>query len=575
MSGSIKVSWKRLKQEFMISEPQKVPVVGREHRLVPWNDPRISLLFILAAAVLVLMGNLGVSPLWGSEGRWALICRHMYRSGDVFHPLLGSVLYWDKPLLSYWLVLPFAYINGGVTEAVVRLPSVLSAFLLLLLTFDLARMWFGTRTGLLSTAILMTSYGFVFWARNAQVEMLNAFVILLAIWYFLKHKSDRGHGWLYVFGVIMGLGANLKGLPGYGVPIFSITLLLIVQKECPPALAWRHCVAATALSLAVYFALPLATTYFTGTWAPLELVWKENIVRFFNPFDHKGPIWTYFIRIFDLTAPWSLFLPPALVNLFPKLRERTSPAAAVITLFAAVFVFFTLSGSRRPYYLLPIVPFVSILVAHLLVEFSRCMVARPLDRFIKVFGFLLGIILIAPFIVFVAFPDVLPLSIGKPWFGVMLAALIPAGVIACTCSISRRIEGMVGAMLIVSFIYVLGVIPFSLHQKNLRTEVAKITSLGKPFAFLQKTNDRVLFYLDQPCQVFSSEAAAYDWAVKRDGLLIVEDNFLDKKRWRPVLKSRTWRAIVPLLSQHAQKFSARSADSMDDKQTDLDGDPCA
>jgi len=559
----------------MISEPQKVPVAGRGHRLVPWNDPRISFLFILAAAVLVLMGNLGVCPLWGSEGRWALICRHMYRSGDVFRPLLGSVFYWDKPLLSYWLVLPFAYINGGVTEAVVRLPSVLSAFLLLLLTFDLARMWFGTRTGLLSTAILMTSYGFVFWARNAQVEMLNTFVILLAIWYFLKHKSDRSHGWLYLFGVIMGLGANLKGLPGYGVPIFSITLLLIVRKEFPSALTWRHFVAATALSLAVYFALPLAATYFTGTWAPLEMAWKENVVRFFNPFDHKDPIWSYFIRIFDLAAPWSLLLPPALVHLFPKLRKGKPNATELITLLGGIFIFFTLSGSRRPYYLLPIVPFVSILVAHLLVEFSRCMVARPLDRFIKVFGFLLGIILIAPFIIYAVFPDVLPVSSGKPWFGVILAALMPAGVIAWTCGISRRIEGMVGAMLLVSFIYVLGVIPFSLQQENLRTEVAKVKSSGKPLAFLQKTNDRILFYLDQPYKVFSSEAAAYDWAVKRDGVLIVEDNLLDKKRWRPVFKSRTCRGMVPLLSQHAQKFSARSADSMDDKQTDLGGDPCA
>jgi len=534
----------------MISEPQKVPVVGGVHRLVPWNDPRISFLFILAAAVLVLMGNLGVSPLWGSEGRWALICRHMYRSGEVFRPLLGSVFYWDKPLLSYWLVLPFAYINGGVTEAVVRLPSVLSAFLLLLLTFDLARMWFGTRTGLLSTAILMTSYGFVFWARNAQVEMLNAFVILLAIWYFLKHKSDRSHGWLYVFGVIMAIGANMKGLPAYGVPIFSITLLLIVQKECPSALVWRHCVAATALSLAVYFALPLAATYFTGTWAPLELVWKENVVRFFNPFDHKGPIWTYFIRIFDLAAPWSLLLPPALVHLFPKLRKDKPNATELITLLGGVFVFFTLSGSRRPYYLLPIVPFVSILVAYLLIEFSRCMVSRPIDSFIKAFGYSLGIILMIPLIVFVAYPDVLPVASGKPWFGAILAALMSGGIIAC--SVSRRVEGMVGSMIVVWFIYVFSVIPFFAQQVNLRTKVAEVKSLGKPCAFSPKIDERVLFYLDQPYKVFSGEAAAYDWAVKRDGVLIVEDNLLDKKRWRPVLKSRTWRAIVPLLEQHRQ-----------------------
>ena len=130
-------------------------------------------------------------------------------------------------------------------------------------------------------------------------------------------------------------------------------------------------------------------------------------------------------------------------------------------------------------------------------------------------------------------------------------------------------------MPLVSFIYVLAVIPFTLQQENLRTEVAKVKYSGKPLAFLQKTNDRILFYLDQPYKVFSSEAAAHDWAVKRDGVLVVEDNLLDKKRWRPVFKSRTCRGMVPLLSHHAQKFSARSANSMNDKQTDLVGDPCA
>ncbi len=290
----------------MISAKHRTPFIVRACRLVPVMDSRVSFTLILTAAVVVLIGNLGVVPLLGSEGRWAMICRNMYRSGDIFSPLLGLSLYWDKPLLSYQCVLPFAYLNGGVTEAMIRLPSVISAFLLLLLTFDLARKWFDTRTGLLSMAVLMSSYGFIFWARNAQVEMLNTFFILLSIWYFMRHKSDQSQGWLYVFGVIMALGANMKGLPAYGVPVFSIILLCIVKKEWPSNLTWRHCVAAMALSLAVYFALPLAAAYFMGTWDPLKLIWQENVVRFFTPFDHKGPIWTYFIRIFDLAAPCSI-----------------------------------------------------------------------------------------------------------------------------------------------------------------------------------------------------------------------------------------------------------------------------
>ena len=39
--------------------------------------------------------------------------------------------------------------------------------------------------------------------RNAQVEMTNAAMILLCLWYFIKHKSDNRHTWVYVLGIIM------------------------------------------------------------------------------------------------------------------------------------------------------------------------------------------------------------------------------------------------------------------------------------------------------------------------------------------------------------------------------------
>ena len=69
---------------------------------------------LLGFAVLILSAHLGLPPLWGSEGRWAVIARSMLRSKDLFSPMLGIHAYWDKPLLSYWQILPFAYANGDV-----------------------------------------------------------------------------------------------------------------------------------------------------------------------------------------------------------------------------------------------------------------------------------------------------------------------------------------------------------------------------------------------------------------------------------------------------------------------------
>ncbi len=96
------------------------------------------LFLIIISASVILLGNLGLNPLWGSEGRWAVIARYMYQTGNIFSPMLSSTPYWDKPLISYWQILPVAYILGGVSELTARLPSALWAIVWLSLTYNLA-----------------------------------------------------------------------------------------------------------------------------------------------------------------------------------------------------------------------------------------------------------------------------------------------------------------------------------------------------------------------------------------------------------------------------------------------------
>ncbi|HMK52814.1 MAG TPA: glycosyltransferase family 39 protein, partial [Thermodesulfobacteriota bacterium] len=192
---------------------------------------KIFFYLLLGFAALTLFVNLGLPPLWGSEGRWAVVARTMLRSGDLFSPFIGNYYYWDKPLLSYWQILPFAYISGGVSEFTVRLPSAAWAMIMLFLTHSLAKKWFDERTALVSVGILVTSFAFVFWGRNAQVEMTNAAMILLCLWYFLKHKSDSKPTWVYVLGVMMALGANMKGLVLYAVPLFCMALLSVIKRD--------------------------------------------------------------------------------------------------------------------------------------------------------------------------------------------------------------------------------------------------------------------------------------------------------------------------------------------------------
>ena len=85
------------------------------------------------------------------------------------------------------------------------------------------------------------------------------------------------------------------------------------------------------------------------------------------------PDWTRSIRVrytllystvlFGLAAPWAILLPAALIQAHAR-RSRGDRFA--LAYFWAVFLFFTLSSSRRSYYLLPILPAAALLIGRLL-----------------------------------------------------------------------------------------------------------------------------------------------------------------------------------------------------------------
>ncbi len=500
---------------------------------------------LLGFAILILSANLGLLPLWGSEGRWALIARSMLRSGDLLSPVLGIHDYWDKPLLSYWQILPLSYIDGDVSEFTARFPSVVWAVVMLLLTRDLAKRWYDEQTALVSVGVLVTSYAFVFWGRNAQVEMTNAAMILLCLWYFLKHKSDNRHTWVYVLSIMMALGANMKGPVLYVVPVFCILLLSIIRKEwlwIPPL---RILVTAGLLSITVFLTLPAAASIRYATWEPLHMIWRENVLRFFGLYDHKDPFHTYFVKIFYLTAPWSLVLPVALIRCLQVARHHVSQIPEAFILSGAIFLFFTLSGSRRPYYLLPILPFVAILGANVLREYAVGTLGRGIHVTVKVVGVFLGFAMIALFGVSLLLCKIFPAHTGILWFASVLLALLGAATIAST--MRKYVWGMVGSVLAVWLIYVIGLIPLIAEGPNLKTKVAEVNALGRPCGLLNIYNAKLKFYLDKPYEIFNDEANALDWAIRVGGILITSNNVsnISDQSWECVVKDNHWQAVIP------------------------------
>jgi 4-amino-4-deoxy-L-arabinose transferase-like glycosyltransferase len=346
---------------------------------------------VLALAAVLFFARLGVRALWASEFRWAEITREMLLNHDYFWPTINGHVYYDKPLGSYWLVAAATYLTGGMNEAAARLPCAFAGLAAVALLILLARDLYDLPAGVIAGLILATCFSFVFFSRHASADVETITGELAALWLFWRNRARGGGWWTVGLWVIMAVTSLTKGLLGFVLPIIVIGGYATLQDgwaalgdeliHGPPAERIRALVArnrwffnwqtplAILLAGAIYY-LPFGISHAeTGQAKGLAMVYRENVTRYFEPFDHVGPIYLYVYVIFGLMAPWSVYLPAALVNAFrrqPLDGAELRSDRFVKVFFWITFVFFTLSGSRRSYYLLPILPAAAILVARLL-----------------------------------------------------------------------------------------------------------------------------------------------------------------------------------------------------------------
>lgn len=361
--------------------------------------------YCLAAALLVLIGWLGGHPIWTQEYRWQQVCLHMLATHDYFHPYLDGHPYYDKPLLSYWLMLAMTPFSGGLTLTALRLPSVLAAGLTLYSVFFIGRFYVNRTTGLLAAWLLLTTFYFVFWGRVASADMLNVAAIVGGVAWLLA-RQERLWQWRSQVGfwLVVVIGALLKGLIA---PVLLAVIMLpwlLQEKRYQAFWHWRSLLLAV-LAMALY----LSPFILSNVLLPhhyqengLQQVFQENIVRFFKPFDHQGGIQTYFIYAPVYLLPWTPLWLMAVVKTIRQWRHMPFAGRWLMWASVSIFVFLSLSGSRRSYYILPMVPFAVLQMAYCWQQGSVYSWVKSQRLFILLAIFY--IMLVAYFVV------------GQPWY---------------------------------------------------------------------------------------------------------------------------------------------------------------
>ncbi len=292
------------------------------------------------------------------EGRYAQIPREMLESGNWVVPTLQGEAYLDKPPLMYWLV-ALSYRAFGVTPEAARLVPAVCVHLTVLAVYLIGRRGLGQRAAFWAAMLLAVAPGYASVARLLLLDgLLTLCVTTSVLCGFEAVRTGRLIlGWWLASAVASGLGFLTKG-PISEVLLFPPLLAYGWLSGTAARVGWRHVALFAGVVagvnvpwyVAIYMKEPAFLRYF---------FWEHNVMRFVQPFDHLQPVWYYAPILVAGLLPGTLLLAPYLWRLLTGTGDRRASAAGGFWLLAGGWcvLFFSVSGSKLPTYILPAFPF--------------------------------------------------------------------------------------------------------------------------------------------------------------------------------------------------------------------------
>jgi 4-amino-4-deoxy-L-arabinose transferase-like glycosyltransferase len=342
-------------------------------------------LLLFAAACAALFWGLGSVPLLGAdEPRYAQVAREMFARGDWVTPTLGGHTWFEKPALLYWMMMG-AYRVFGVTEFAARAGAAVSGLLVMILVGALARrveFEAGERLrgfGYTCALVIASTLGLLVFSRAASFDVLLTATVAAALTFFFLSENERdGLGrqrMLVGFYACVGLSLLAKGLVGAVLPGGVVLLYFLLRGRLP-----------NLLRLGLLWGLPLCLLV-AGVWyAPVmlkhgrlfadEFFIQHHFARYVsNKYNHPQPFYFYLPITLMLALPWTLFLLSGLRGVF-ETNWHAEDAESRMTVFAlawllAPVLFFSLSGSKLPGYVLPALPGAALLAGRRVHKYLR------------------------------------------------------------------------------------------------------------------------------------------------------------------------------------------------------------
>ena len=469
--------------------------------------------FLLLAGFCIFLFFYGIAQfglIGADEPRYAQVAREMLAHRDWITPVLGGRPWLEKPPLYYWQAM-LVYSLIGVSDTAARIPSALDATVLVICVYFFFRKF---RAGMEIEAALITAScaGLIGYARAASMDMglTTTFGVGMLAWWAWRESGKRVY--LLLFYGCMALGMLAKGpVAPFLAAVVAVLFALLVHESrlIVRTLSLPGILLFCVIGLPWYIAVQLRNPQFFH-----EFILEHNLARFStNLYHHPEPFWYYIPVIVLAIIPWSVIALVAFaqsVRVWWAERAGQSDSDLQFRVFLCLWLvvpvlFFSISRSKLPGYILPAVP----AALFLLVDYLRDQNEQevPVPKWLAILHALMSCAPVVPAALIAYLISEHRLPGGRPlWIACTVAGLLCVA-IALTL-ISRlqwrmlRFVTLIPVVLSVAAVLKLGSVAIDqyLSARPLADKLASVETHKLPLAVCGATREveyGLAFYRDQ------------------------------------------------------------------------------
>ena len=315
---------------------------------------------------------------------YATISKSFVQSGNYFDIYVSGADWLDKPHFPFWIC-AFSMEIFGINTFAYKLPSLIFFLLGLFYTYKLAKALYNKQIAYMATLILGSAIHIIVSNNDTRAEAILLGLVIGGTYYLYKFSLNFSIRNLILSSMFCAAAIMTKGIFVLIIYYSAIFGHLFVKRDYKALFNYKWIF---TFILTFIFTLPeLYSVYSQFDLHPEKTVfgrngvsgikfflWDSQFGRFFStgPITRSGDVFFFLHTLLWAFAPWAVIGYTSLFHYGKSLIKRNlSDEYITFFGFIVMFLLFSLSSFQLPFYTNIIFPFIAIMCAALIINYSE------------------------------------------------------------------------------------------------------------------------------------------------------------------------------------------------------------